>query len=384
MFSRPVSSKWKPVPTSSREATRPRIARRPALGSVILETIFSSVLLPAPLRPISPTISPRATSKLTSLRAWNKLRSSRGPREPWNGAASIAMSVSRRVRYRGACRGSRRYVLVTPSARIAISLMRASHDVGEGFFHSPEVVRSTDQQNEGDQGRHADHRARRCCHVEEGPAETLDDPDHGIEPIHGAPGLREEAARIGDRRREEPDLQQERHDEPYVSIVHVQGREPEGDSERRDEREQDEERQPQDAKRGWHAVVEDHDDQHDEGEEEVDDSREDGGQRHAKPGEVHLLEEVRAADETVGSLVEAIGEQRPRHKRREREDRVRDAVRGHPGQPAEEDTEDDHRQQGLQDRPGGTQQCLLVAHLHVAPDEEVEELPIRPQFAELQ
>ena len=71
MFSRPVSSGWKPVPTSSRLATRPLMVTRPAVGSVMRERIFSSVDLPAPLRPMMPTTSPRLTSKETSFSAQN-------------------------------------------------------------------------------------------------------------------------------------------------------------------------------------------------------------------------------------------------------------------------------------------------------------------------
>jgi hypothetical protein len=44
MFSRPVSSGWKPVPTSRRLATRPRISMRPLVGSVMRERILSRVL----------------------------------------------------------------------------------------------------------------------------------------------------------------------------------------------------------------------------------------------------------------------------------------------------------------------------------------------------
>src|ERR1700752_3907839 len=43
----------------------------PLVGSGTLEITFSSVLLPAPLRPRIPTTSPRATSKLTSSSAQN-------------------------------------------------------------------------------------------------------------------------------------------------------------------------------------------------------------------------------------------------------------------------------------------------------------------------
>ena len=55
MFSRPVSSGWKPVPTSSSEPTRPTVSPRPDVGGVMRARIFSSVLLPAPLRPMMPT-----------------------------------------------------------------------------------------------------------------------------------------------------------------------------------------------------------------------------------------------------------------------------------------------------------------------------------------
>ena len=58
-----------PVPTSSKLATRPRRCTRPSVGSVMRLRIFSSVLLPAPFRPMMPTTSPRLTSKETSFSA---------------------------------------------------------------------------------------------------------------------------------------------------------------------------------------------------------------------------------------------------------------------------------------------------------------------------
>ncbi len=62
MFSAPVSSGWKPVPTSSRLATRPLMVTRPALGSVMRLSTLSSVDFPAPLRPMMPTASRRISS----------------------------------------------------------------------------------------------------------------------------------------------------------------------------------------------------------------------------------------------------------------------------------------------------------------------------------
>ena len=70
-FSRPVSSGWKPVPTSSKLETRPWMSISPVVGQVIRERIFSSVLLPAPLRPMMPTTSPEWMSKSMFLIAQN-------------------------------------------------------------------------------------------------------------------------------------------------------------------------------------------------------------------------------------------------------------------------------------------------------------------------
>src|SRR3954466_1862944 len=93
MFSRPVSSGWNPVPTSSRAATRPRVRDTPSVGAVILARILSTVLFPAPLAPTMPSDSPSASEKLTSrsdqisrlgpldrpiIRAAAALRASRG------------------------------------------------------------------------------------------------------------------------------------------------------------------------------------------------------------------------------------------------------------------------------------------------------------------
>ena len=58
-----------PVPTSRSEPTRPRIRAEPTVGSVMRARIFSSVLLPAPLRPMMPTTSPWPTRNVTSRSA---------------------------------------------------------------------------------------------------------------------------------------------------------------------------------------------------------------------------------------------------------------------------------------------------------------------------
>ncbi|MNR56630.1 hypothetical protein D3C85_1772400 [compost metagenome] len=59
IFSRPVISPLKPVPTSNKDAIRPRDFILPAVGAVTFERIFKSVDFPAPFFPIIPKTSPR-------------------------------------------------------------------------------------------------------------------------------------------------------------------------------------------------------------------------------------------------------------------------------------------------------------------------------------
>ena len=54
MFSRPEISGWKPAPSSISAEIRPSTTTDPVVGRVIPATHLSSVLLPEPLRPITP------------------------------------------------------------------------------------------------------------------------------------------------------------------------------------------------------------------------------------------------------------------------------------------------------------------------------------------
>ena len=59
------------MPSSSSAATRPVMLTLPVVDSVVPTIIFSRVLLPAPLGPITPKISPSRTCRLTPRKASN-------------------------------------------------------------------------------------------------------------------------------------------------------------------------------------------------------------------------------------------------------------------------------------------------------------------------
>src|SRR2546429_993706 len=108
MFWRPVRSPTNPAPTSINGATLPRIATLPRVGCVTCASIFSRVLLPAPLRPMMPTTSPGSTEKLTSSRALKGEASIAGrPRRRSTAFDTVALRLFE---------GERRYSFVTWSS----------------------------------------------------------------------------------------------------------------------------------------------------------------------------------------------------------------------------------------------------------------------------
>ena len=65
MLSRPEISGWKPAPSSSRAASRPGTSTDPDVGRTIPASSLSSVDLPEPLAPTTPSVSPAAMSNDT-------------------------------------------------------------------------------------------------------------------------------------------------------------------------------------------------------------------------------------------------------------------------------------------------------------------------------
>src|SRR5687768_10554773 len=126
MFSRPVRIGLKPAPSAMSAPVLPLSSMRPLSGLVSPFSIFSSVVLPAPFRPMTPRHSPRASSTETLSSAQNSsARSVSLPLRPINSAAvSLSPYQSERLR-------SRQNFLETPSTRTNASpVMRSVAESG--------------------------------------------------------------------------------------------------------------------------------------------------------------------------------------------------------------------------------------------------------------
>ncbi len=86
-FSRPEISGWKPAPSSISAEMRPSTFTVPLVGFVMPATSLSAVLLPEPLRPMTPNVEPFGTMNETSVSAGNVSLGCRSRRMlRWNSA----------------------------------------------------------------------------------------------------------------------------------------------------------------------------------------------------------------------------------------------------------------------------------------------------------
>src|SRR5688572_23397983 len=359
----------------------------PVVGSTMRERILSSVLLPEPLRPMIPTTSPCATSNETSSSAQKRSGACRWLRRPNDRPTPRTLSTSASRIVRWVARAPSWYCLPRFATRMAgwsSTDAATSDDIGERPFHASEEERPADEQCRCRECRDEDHGSWPGRRSEQCPAKAFHDPDHRVQRVKRAPLLRQQAARVGNRRGEQPQLGEERHDVAHVAELDVQRREPESDPERRGKRERDEQREPDDLDARGDAVPPHEGKQEGEREREIDESGEDGRERDGQSREVDLRDEVRTADEAVGRHCEPGREERPWYEGRIGENGVRDAVRRDPCEPPEEHGEHEHRQKRLQHRPSDPEYGLFVAYLEVSPYEKEQQLSISEDLTKAQ
>src|SRR5229473_1442253 len=343
------------------------------------ERIFRRVVLPAPLRPMRPRTSPSRTSSDTSFKAQKVssfFRRSKATGDLRN-ASSECRSPS------STCK-PRRYSLLRPSAWMTVLFIvkRSSHPVGNGGLHAIEEEKAAED-DEGDDGAGSEEeQAWGVAAAGDGPAETVNDAGHGVQSIEPAPPRRNERGRIGDGRREHPELHEEGDHVFHVAIKSVERGQPQSDAKSGEDGEKQKRGKPERGKSGADAVSDGKDGEDDEPDGKVHEAGKRGGNRKNEAGEIDLGDEALVVDDDVGGQLERVGEIGPGDESGEVEDGIGEAVGGELGEAAEKESEDEHVENGLQDDPEDADGGLLVADLDIAPDEEVKEFAVSPDFAE--
>ena len=88
--------------------------------------------------------------------------------------------------------------------------------------------------------------------------------------------------------------------------------------------------------------------------------------------EINFRYKVCIGDQTTAGLLERVSEKLPGQHRREDQDGIRDAIGRHLGDPAKNDRENDHGEEGPKYRPNHADRGLLVTDRNVSPSQDVE------------
>ncbi len=107
-------------------------------------------------------------------------------------------------------------------------------------------------------------------------------------------------------------------------------------------------------------------------------------ERHYQTRKVNLRDQVLVGDETIARFGKGVREELPWHEGAVNENRIRNAVRGHASETAEEETEDKHQEERLDNRPSQAERSLLVAHFDITPNEKIKQLAIIPNFPQVE
>src|SRR5882672_9634607 len=253
--------------------------------------------------------------------------------------------------------------------------------VGNGGLHAIEEEEAAEDDESDDGAGSEQQEAGGLAAASDGPAEAVNDAGHGVEAVEPAPAWRDESAGIGDGRGEHPELDEERDDVFDVAIESVESGKPEANAESGEEREGQERGEPKSGKSGADAVSDGEDGEDHEADGEVHEAGERGRNGKNEAREIHFGDEALIVNDDVGGRQEGVGEVGPGDESGEIEDGIGEAVGGELGEAAEEKSEDEHGEDGLEDDPEDADGGLFVADFDVAPDEEVEEFAVGPDFA---
>jgi len=256
-----------------------------------------------------------------------------------------------------------------------------SDPVGNGGLHAIEEKQPAEKDESDSEGGSEKNEAGRLAVSGDGPAEAVNDASHGIETVKPAPAFGNERRRVSHRRSKHPELDEERNDVANVAIKSVQSRKPQAHAESGEKREKKKNGEPKSGKRRENAVSKTENGENGEANGEVDEAGKSGGDGENQAREIDFGDEALVVDDNVGGELEGVGEVGPGNESGEIENRIRQSLGWEFGEAAKKESEDEHGENGLENDPEDADDGLLVADLNVAPDEEVEELTVGPDFA---
>jgi hypothetical protein len=254
--------------------------------------------------------------------------------------------------------------------------------VGNGGLHAIEEEKAAEKDKSDDGGRNDKNEAGRLAVAGDGPAKAVNYSGHGIEAVEPAPAHGNEGRRIGDGGGEHPELDEEGDDITDVAIESVERGHPEANAEGSEHGKKQQYRQPKRSERGFDAVDGGDHEEDDEADGEVHQARNNGGKREDEAWEIHLGDDALIVHDDAGAALKRGGEVGPGDERREIKNGIGEAIGRELGETAEEKSEDAHGHERLENDPGDADNGLLVADLDVAPDKEIEEFTVGPDFAE--
>src|SRR3990167_4618642 len=232
MFSRPVRSGWNPAPTDIRGATLPETVTSPWLGYVTDAISLSTVVLPAPFGPNSPTHSPFLMEILILFNAQNS------PSESFSLSSLLKISVI------SSLRDLWNRSLVEYFFHTSLNIMIPSDDICEvplGFYEKPvtEIIEYRHY--------HAHEYKLPQYHsppLDEAPPHVLDDKRHGVQEQYELEIKAQVVDRIQYGRSEEQELYQEPRRQLYVPVINIKARKKKAHRNREHEQEHQEGQHP--------------------------------------------------------------------------------------------------------------------------------------------
>src|SRR3954464_6626602 len=235
-FSRPERSRLKPTPSASSVLTWPSTVTRPLVGGRMPAIVRSSVDLPAPLAPTTPSTDPWRTSKETCLTASiSRMMRSRRPSR-----SSVVLSVGLRS-------SDVRYVTDTSSTWMETALETDGKLTLPG--HEEEAAH---QQEPGRPGR-AEHQVARAgrAALDDHVAPGGEHRRHRVDVEQHLVALRHLLGVVEHRRDVHPYAQQVGQEVRQVAEVDLAGRDERGDAHRLQRGQRDEREHPQQVRVDW-------------------------------------------------------------------------------------------------------------------------------------